>query len=178
MDRTRRRRHRLGYRRRRRAGGTGGRRRSVNDRGSPRWSGGSARHRTARRPGSPPAEPPHHEGRARVGGHEPPYPLCAVHLRLRRSFGGVRRPVRCADSPCYSRLRELHARGRAPQSGQSDRPDRRIRGRRALLFSGDSGLGAEGRPLVVAALALVSVVAIGYAGPMPNGTRVGTTRWR
>ena len=34
----------------------------------------------------------------------------------------------------------------------------------ALLFSGDSGLGAEGRPLVAAALALVSVVAIGYAG--------------
>ena len=34
----------------------------------------------------------------------------------------------------------------------------------ALLVSGDSGLGAEGRPLVAAALALVSVVAIGYAG--------------
>jgi drug/metabolite transporter (DMT)-like permease len=34
----------------------------------------------------------------------------------------------------------------------------------ALLFSGDSGLGADGRPLVAAALALVSVVAIGYAG--------------
>ncbi len=34
----------------------------------------------------------------------------------------------------------------------------------ALLLSGDSGLGAEGRPLVAAALALVSVVAIGYGG--------------
>ena len=34
----------------------------------------------------------------------------------------------------------------------------------ALLISGDSGLGAEGRPLVAAVLALVSVVAIGYAG--------------
>jgi len=34
----------------------------------------------------------------------------------------------------------------------------------ALLISGDSGLGAEGRPLVAALLALISVVAIGYAG--------------
>ena len=34
----------------------------------------------------------------------------------------------------------------------------------ALLISGDSGLGAEGRPLVAAVLALISVVAIGYAG--------------
>jgi drug/metabolite transporter (DMT)-like permease len=34
----------------------------------------------------------------------------------------------------------------------------------ALLISGDSGLGAEGRPLVAAALALISVVSIGYAG--------------
>ena len=34
----------------------------------------------------------------------------------------------------------------------------------ALLISGDSGLGEEGRPLVAAVLALVSVVAIGYAG--------------
>jgi drug/metabolite transporter (DMT)-like permease len=34
----------------------------------------------------------------------------------------------------------------------------------ALLISGDSGLGAEGRPLVAAVLAIVSVVAIGYAG--------------
>jgi drug/metabolite transporter (DMT)-like permease len=34
----------------------------------------------------------------------------------------------------------------------------------ALLISGDSGLGGEGRPLVAAVLALVSVVAIGYAG--------------
>jgi len=34
----------------------------------------------------------------------------------------------------------------------------------ALLISGDSGLGAEGRPLVAAGLALVSVAAIGYAG--------------
>ncbi len=34
----------------------------------------------------------------------------------------------------------------------------------ALLVSGDSGLGADGRPLVAAALALVSVAAIGYAG--------------
>lgn len=34
----------------------------------------------------------------------------------------------------------------------------------ALLISGDSGLGAEGRPLVAATLALISVVAIGYAG--------------
>ena len=34
----------------------------------------------------------------------------------------------------------------------------------ALLISGDSGLGGEGRPLVAAILALVSVVAIGYAG--------------
>ncbi|MEA3502479.1 MAG: DMT family transporter, partial [Actinomycetota bacterium] len=34
----------------------------------------------------------------------------------------------------------------------------------ALLVSGDSGLGAEGRPLVAAVLALISVVAIGYAG--------------
>ena len=34
----------------------------------------------------------------------------------------------------------------------------------ALLISGDSGLGAEGRPLVAAALALISVAAIGYAG--------------
>jgi len=34
----------------------------------------------------------------------------------------------------------------------------------ALLFSGNSGLGAEGRPLVAATLALLSVVAIGYAG--------------
>jgi drug/metabolite transporter (DMT)-like permease len=34
----------------------------------------------------------------------------------------------------------------------------------ALLVSGDSGLGAEGRPLVAAMLALVSVAAIGYAG--------------
>ena len=34
----------------------------------------------------------------------------------------------------------------------------------ALLISGDSGLGAEGRPLLAALLALISVVAIGYAG--------------
>ena len=34
----------------------------------------------------------------------------------------------------------------------------------ALLISGDSGLGAEGRPLVAAVLALISVAAIGYAG--------------
>ena len=34
----------------------------------------------------------------------------------------------------------------------------------ALLVSGDSGLGSEGRPLVAAALALISVAAIGYAG--------------
>jgi drug/metabolite transporter (DMT)-like permease len=34
----------------------------------------------------------------------------------------------------------------------------------ALLISGDSGLGADGRPLVAAVLAIVSVVAIGYAG--------------
>lgn len=34
----------------------------------------------------------------------------------------------------------------------------------ALLISGDSGLGADGRPLVAALLALVSVAAIGYAG--------------
>jgi len=34
----------------------------------------------------------------------------------------------------------------------------------ALLISGDSGLGGEGRPLVAATLALISVVAIGYAG--------------
>lgn len=34
----------------------------------------------------------------------------------------------------------------------------------ALLASGDSGLGAEGRPLVAAMLALASVAAIGYAG--------------
>ena len=34
----------------------------------------------------------------------------------------------------------------------------------ALLISGDSGLGAEGRPLVAAGLALISVAAIGYAG--------------
>jgi drug/metabolite transporter (DMT)-like permease len=34
----------------------------------------------------------------------------------------------------------------------------------ALLISGDSGLGAEGRPLVAAVLAIISVVAIGYAG--------------
>lgn len=34
----------------------------------------------------------------------------------------------------------------------------------ALLISGDSGLGADGRPLVAAGLALVSVAAIGYAG--------------
>jgi drug/metabolite transporter (DMT)-like permease len=34
----------------------------------------------------------------------------------------------------------------------------------ALLVSGDSGLGADGRPLVAAALAIVSVVAIGYSG--------------
>ncbi len=34
----------------------------------------------------------------------------------------------------------------------------------ALLISGDSGLGAEGRPLFAATLALISVVAIGYAG--------------
>ncbi len=34
----------------------------------------------------------------------------------------------------------------------------------ALLISGDSGLGGEGRPLVAAGLALISVVAIGYAG--------------
>jgi len=34
----------------------------------------------------------------------------------------------------------------------------------ALLVSGDSGLGAEGRPLVAAALAMISVVAVGYAG--------------
>jgi drug/metabolite transporter (DMT)-like permease len=34
----------------------------------------------------------------------------------------------------------------------------------ALLISGDSGLGAEGRPLVAAALSLISVAAIGYAG--------------
>ena len=34
----------------------------------------------------------------------------------------------------------------------------------ALLVSGDSGLGNEGRPLVAAALALISVAAIGYAG--------------
>ena len=34
----------------------------------------------------------------------------------------------------------------------------------ALLISGDSGLGAEGRPLVAAALALISVAAIGYDG--------------
>jgi drug/metabolite transporter (DMT)-like permease len=34
----------------------------------------------------------------------------------------------------------------------------------ALLVSGDSGLGSEGRPVVAAALALISVAAIGYAG--------------
>ena len=34
----------------------------------------------------------------------------------------------------------------------------------ALLISGDSGLGSEGRPLVAAVLALISVAAIGYAG--------------
>jgi drug/metabolite transporter (DMT)-like permease len=34
----------------------------------------------------------------------------------------------------------------------------------ALLASGDSGLGAAGRPLVAAVLGLVSVAAIGYAG--------------
>jgi len=34
----------------------------------------------------------------------------------------------------------------------------------ALLISGDSGLGSEGRPLVAAMLALISVAAIGYAG--------------
>jgi len=34
----------------------------------------------------------------------------------------------------------------------------------ALLVSGDSGLGAEGRPLIAAGLALISVAAIGYAG--------------
>lgn len=34
----------------------------------------------------------------------------------------------------------------------------------ALLISGDSGLGSEGRPLVAAALALISVASIGYAG--------------
>ncbi len=34
----------------------------------------------------------------------------------------------------------------------------------ALLISGDSGLGEEGRPLFAALLALISVVAIGYAG--------------
>jgi drug/metabolite transporter (DMT)-like permease len=34
----------------------------------------------------------------------------------------------------------------------------------ALLISGDSGLGAEGRPLIAAVLALVSVAAIGYSG--------------
>ena len=34
----------------------------------------------------------------------------------------------------------------------------------ALLISGDSGLGEEGRPVVAALLALISVVAIGYAG--------------
>ncbi|MEA3511029.1 MAG: DMT family transporter [Actinomycetota bacterium] len=34
----------------------------------------------------------------------------------------------------------------------------------ALLISGDSGLGEEGRPLVAAILALISVAAIGYAG--------------
>ena len=34
----------------------------------------------------------------------------------------------------------------------------------ALLVSGDSGLGSEGRPLVAAVLALISVAAIGYAG--------------
>lgn len=34
----------------------------------------------------------------------------------------------------------------------------------ALLISGDSGLGSEGKPLVAAVLALLSVAAIGYAG--------------
>jgi drug/metabolite transporter (DMT)-like permease len=34
----------------------------------------------------------------------------------------------------------------------------------ALLISGDSGLGDDGRPLIAAVLALISVVAIGYAG--------------
>jgi len=34
----------------------------------------------------------------------------------------------------------------------------------ALLVSGDSGLGSEGRPMVAAVLALISVAAIGYAG--------------
>ncbi len=34
----------------------------------------------------------------------------------------------------------------------------------ALLISGDSGLGEDGRPLIAAVLALISVVAIGYAG--------------
>ncbi|MEN8114354.1 MAG: DMT family transporter [Actinomycetota bacterium] len=34
----------------------------------------------------------------------------------------------------------------------------------ALLVSGDSGLGGEGRPLIAATLSLVGVAAIGYAG--------------
>lgn len=34
----------------------------------------------------------------------------------------------------------------------------------ALLVSGDSGLGAEGRPLVAAGLSLIGVAVIGYAG--------------